>query len=191
MKTKHTDSKPEIGRQKLTWCDFYSGTKAALVNAGICRAEWFPAKLALDRKYKKPRTVRTYKTEHKGLPVSLKHRTDAYGNVFWEVEFGIPDGEMERRKEERQRVLEEEEKERYLRIEARREAETAAAESVEFSNSVKRGNGWNVLLALSESDRKTVFALASKLYARRDDTAMTMPAHLRLVVDNGPVKPCA
>ena len=101
------------------WYDYWRGTRAELIAAGICDQEWFPEKLVPElRKDGLPwrahhgmksgttRMRRTY-----DFPGGrMTHKTDAYGNEIWQVSKEV--SALERARRERARDLEREELER-------------------------------------------------------------------------------
>lgn len=113
--TKNSSSEsavaPAIRTVQDTRGDYYTGTKKALIAAGICKANWFPRALEPDfRKDGRPargnngkqRMRRTYVVEGRSPETSLHHKVDAYGNELWTVCVEITAKEKARREEVQQ-----------------------------------------------------------------------------------------
>lgn len=101
---------PEV--RQTDYADYYSGSKDSLIAAGICRAEWFPARLAKDVR---GRTKRTYPVPSAKPETTLRHRINSEGRAYWEVEKALTDEEHTRR----MKIREEENSEYDNRIKER------------------------------------------------------------------------
>lgn len=122
MKLSKTSTKaPEVPCEKTTRGDYYTATKQELIAAGICRAEWFPAKLIRQVKRDgtpymgnngRQRTKRVYTVEGRSPAITLTHRRSPDGVEYWIVHVEITEEESRRRYQEHER----EEKERIRRV---------------------------------------------------------------------------
>jgi hypothetical protein len=98
MADKTAVETPGIAYSKQVEADYYTGTQRALIACGICKPAWFPAKLGKDHM---GRTKRTYTVEGHKPEITLRHRKDSRGRIYWEVQMGLSDVERRRRLDER------------------------------------------------------------------------------------------
>lgn len=84
---RSTDPGGKVRHQQLSWGDIYEGDQAALIEAGVAKADWFPVEPQFD---KWGRTRRTFKVESEGRSVSLCQRGTG---DYWGIRVYLRDGE--------------------------------------------------------------------------------------------------
>lgn len=128
-------SPADLHRESHTDADCYAGTKAQLVAASLCKAEWFPKELTLefckDGRPKlgnsgKQRRTRVYPVDGSDPAVTLTHRTDAEKREYWWVSIAVTEAERLKREAARH-AKQEEEQRRYEEVRRERRAQEAAA----------------------------------------------------------------
>ncbi len=163
-------SPADLHRESDTSANYYAGTKAQLVAAGLCKAEWFPKVLTLefckDGRPKlgnsgRQRVKRVYPVEGSDPVITLTHRTDPEKREYWWVRILVSDAEREKReaalhaaREEEQGRLEAADRKR----EANREAERYAAEPI-VSQLRSRYPGLLIRGSVSGSDGEIIQSL--------------------------------
>lgn len=88
---RSTDPGRKVRHQQLSWGDIYEGDQAALIEAGVAKADWFPVEPQFD---KWGRTRRTFKVESEGRSVSLCQRGTG---DYWGIRVYLRDGERRER----------------------------------------------------------------------------------------------
>ena len=125
----------DLHRGSDTSADYYAGTTAQLVAAGLCKAEWFPKKLTpefcVDGRPKlgnsgKQRVKRVYPVEGSNPAITLTHRIDAEKQEYWWVQICATDAERAKREAARHAEWEEQQG-RVEKAQREREAARCAA----------------------------------------------------------------
>lgn len=186
-KSRRNDSL--VRHHRLIWGDIYSGTREALTNAGIAKAEWFPDKPIPSTK-REGCFKRNFKLEENGLKVWLQNYQPSGDR--WNVRIDAPEDEQERRRAAEEAPTEPEtigmvfeEGDRAILYRPEHEqhldpvkiVEGYALHAVNYDNvPVKR---WGYIVR-HEGDPAVYFCPPHELreYAHK-------PRHLRLAVDNG------
>jgi hypothetical protein len=163
--------------------DLYEGTKHALISAGICRLEWFPAAPV---PYRGGLFKRRFTIEDDGRTVLL---VDDNARSTWLV--SIPWSEEECRKREAERDRQEaltkqhEQKSREADFKAKLTRRLATL-PVFVPDSMSDGEMYvmRLLRALDDPGLDFIVGLAERQLARQNADEELRPRHLRLVVDN-------
>lgn len=79
---------PGVARDDTGWGYNLHGTKAALLEAGLARAEWFPT----GERNKRGQVVRSKYLEHEGRQIMC--REEQHGGRYW-IRVSYADGELE------------------------------------------------------------------------------------------------
>lgn len=163
--------------------DFYEGTKSALIAAGVCKAEWFPAAPVLFNRLGKIK--RAFNIVDGDTEVRLR---DHHERGCWSVSISVSPEECAKRSakfEEESREREEESRRLAQADFSEKLAQRLAALPPFLPGSMSKGeiHSMRIFRALNGADRDFIVVMAESLLVKHVDAAEPS-RKLRLVVDN-------